>query len=120
MHYVLILALTAYFISGDLQETLDQLSAAADSISCGDLVNKVLYTTNRWGLLPTLAAFGSVIPGEAMQGYFGSRVEFPLWLGKNSKQGKYDRVLQELALHMRIRCEFIHLMLIRYAYMFAV
>ncbi|EDV23604.1 uncharacterized protein TRIADDRAFT_27705, partial [Trichoplax adhaerens] len=97
--------------NGDLQKTLDQLSEAADSISCGDLVNKILYSTNRWGLLPTLAAFGSVIPGAAMQGYFGSRIDFPSWLGKNSRQGKYDRILQELALHMRIRSSANHIQL---------
>lgn len=94
------------------------MSAAADSISCGDLVNKVLYSTNQWGLLPTLAAFASVIPGEAMQGYFGSRIEFPLWLGKNSRQGKYDRILQELALHMRIRYDWYPFNIMRYAYVF--
>ena len=55
-----------------------------------------LCSKQAWSLLPTQAIFSSVIPGEYMAGHVGGMIEFPKWLGKYSRQNKFDRILQEL------------------------
>ncbi len=69
--------------------------------------------------------FASVIPGEYMSGksflnyfcklqnraidaktfagYVQGQIQFPNWLGKNSKHNKFDRIMQELQMHTRLR-----------------
>jgi replication factor C subunit 1 len=42
-----------------------------------------------------------LVPGEKLSGQIGLPA-FPSWFGKNSKQGRVDRILQELQKHMRI------------------
>ena len=49
------------------------------------------------------AMFSCVIPSTLISGGMGQRIEFPQWLGKNSKYGRMDRMLQELKGHMRLR-----------------
>lgn len=49
------------------------------------------------------AMFASVIPGEVMRGGFGTMVQFPQWLGKNSSTNKTERILQELGMHMSLK-----------------
>ena len=56
-----------------------------------------------WSLLPVEAMFASVIPGQLMEGRIAGQINFPSWLGKNSRQNKMDRLLQELQLHMRLK-----------------
>ena len=72
------------------------VSKAADSFCDGDLVEKVIRSNNSWSLLPTEAMFASVIPGEYMAGFVSGQIQFPSWLGKNSKRSKMDRITQEL------------------------
>ncbi|KAK2556430.1 Replication factor C subunit 1 [Acropora cervicornis] len=48
------------------------------------------------------AMFSCVIPSGLICGGMGQRIEFPQWLGKNSKHGRLDRLLQELQSHMRL------------------
>jgi len=55
-----------------------------------------------WSLLPTAAMFNSVLPGEYMEGYLHGQIQFPAWLGKNSRRSKMDRILQELQMHTRL------------------
>jgi len=49
------------------------------------------------------AMMSCVIPSDLISGGMGQRIEFPQWLGKNSKYGRLDRILQELQSHMRLR-----------------
>jgi hypothetical protein len=63
----------------------------------------VSRSQNSWSLLPTQAMFSSVLPGEYMSGHVQGMIQFPSWLGKNSKQNKVDRMLQELQMHTRLR-----------------
>ena len=49
------------------------------------------------------AMLSCVIPSEFISGGIGQRIEFPQWLGKHSKRGRLDRILQELQSHMRLR-----------------
>ena len=78
------------------------VSKAADSFCDGDLVEKVIRSNNSWSLLPTEAMFASVIPGEYMAGFVSGQIQFPSWLGKNSKRSKMDRITQELQIHTRL------------------
>ena len=47
--------------------------------------------------------FSCVAAPDMMRGGLTQRINFPQWLGKNSSQGKHDRILQELKTHMRLR-----------------
>lgn len=78
------------------------VSRAADSFCDGDLVEKIIRSNNSWSLLPTEAMFASVIPGEYMAGFLSGQIQFPSWLGKNSKTNKIDRITQELQIHTRL------------------
>ena len=78
------------------------MSRAADSIAEGDLVEKGIRSGMNWSLLPTAAVFSSVLPGEYMAGFLTSQVQFPQWLGKNSRRSKLDRILSELQGHTRL------------------
>merc|ERR1719318_2278279 len=68
----------------------------------GDLVEKGIRSGMNWSLLPTAAVFCSVLPGEYMEGFLTGQIQFPSWLGKNSKKSKVDRILQELVMHTRL------------------
>nr|CAG4641095.1 EOG090X0AVC [Eulimnadia texana] len=88
---------------GDRFKTMDLISKTAESISQTDLIERTIRSQNAWSLLPAEAVFASVVPGELMEGHFTGQIAFPAWFGKNSRQGKMDRLLQELHLHMRLR-----------------
>jgi len=51
--------------------------------------------------MPTHAAFSVVRPAYFMHGGIQGQVNFPMWLGQNSKRGKSSRLLKEIQLHMR-------------------
>ena len=38
-----------------------------------------------------------------MSGHLAMQIEFPKWLGSNSKRNKFDRLMQELQMHMRLK-----------------
>lgn len=88
---------------GNRRTTLEQLAKTAASLSDGDLVERLIRSHNAWSLLPTQAIFSSVLPGEYMSGHLAAQIEFPAWFGKNSRRNKFDRLTQELQMHMRLR-----------------
>ena len=88
---------------GDKHETLKRLAQTAHCLSETDLIEKIIRSQNAWSLLPVEAVFASVMPGQLMEGYMGGQTQFPQWLGKNSRQNKMDRLLQEIQIHTRIR-----------------
>lgn len=85
----------------DESELMKRVALAADSLSLGDLVERKIRSTQAWSLLPTQAVFSSVLPGEYMEGSFTSAVNFPGWLGKNSRANKRKRLAQEIHDHTR-------------------
>ena len=104
---------------GDKKKLMELVSKTADSIAQGDLVEKGIRSGMNWGLLPTAAVFCSVLPGVYMEGesvhrlfvfslpitisgFLTGQIQFPSWLGKNSKRCKIDRILQELQMHTRL------------------
>ena len=78
------------------------LSKASDSLCDGDLVESTIRSRNSWNLLPVQAMMSSVLPGEYMSGYLKGQIQFPNWLGRYSKQNKFDRMLQEVQIHTRL------------------
>merc|ERR1711977_233623 len=66
---------------------LELVANAADSISDGDLVDRMIHgSQQQWSLMPTHAMFSFVRPASqvagAFQGY-GSGTRFTAWLGQN-------------------------------------
>ena len=87
---------------GRKQQTMELVSKAADSIAQGDLVDKAIRSGMNWSLLSSAAVFSSVLPGEFMAGFLTGQIQFPSWLGKNSRRTKTDRLCQELQMHTRL------------------
>ncbi|RUS23369.1 hypothetical protein BC937DRAFT_93313 [Endogone sp. FLAS-F59071] len=86
--------------------TMDLLSKAADAISDGDLVDRMIHgTEQQWSLMPVHSAFSCVRPAYFMHGFSSGlegRYNFPGWLGQNSKATKYQRLLRDVQIHMRL------------------
>ncbi|CAK4030565.1 replication factor C subunit 1 like [Lecanosticta acicola] len=84
---------------------LDLVSKAADSISDGDLVDRMIHgSQQQWSLMPTHAIFSFVRPASFVYGSMaGHQTRFTSWLGNNSKQGKLSRFVKEIQGHMRLR-----------------
>ncbi|KAM3418805.1 Replication factor C subunit 1 [Cercospora zeina] len=80
-------------------------SKAADSISDGDLVDRMIHgSQQQWSLMPTHAVFSFVRPASFVYGSMaGSQTRFTAWLGNNSKTGKLSRFVKEIQGHMRLR-----------------
>jgi replication factor C subunit 1 len=84
---------------------LELAERASESISDGDLVDRVIHgSQQQWGLMPTHAMFSFVRPASLMAGTmaYGS-TSFTSWLGNNSKLGKLSRMVKEIQGHMRLR-----------------
>lgn len=84
-------------------DLLNTVAMAADSLSLGDLVDRRIRSNMSWSLLPTQAMFSSVLPGTYMSGRITGQINFPGWLGKNSKTTKRRRLAQEVYDHTRLQ-----------------
>jgi replication factor C subunit 1 len=84
---------------------LELASEAADSISDGDLVDRMIHGSQQhWSLMPTHAVFSFVRPASFVAGSMaGHQTRFTAWLGKNSNQQKLMRMVKEIQAHMRLR-----------------
>ncbi|KAK1926049.1 purine nucleotide binding protein [Papiliotrema laurentii] len=90
---------------------LELLSKAADSISDGDLIDRMIHGSEQhWSLLPLHAVASTVRPASYIYGSMRSTggpggwgPSFPQWLGQNSKQGKLQRQLTDIQIRMRLR-----------------
>ena len=69
---------------------LELADNAAESISDGDLVDRMIHgSQQQWSLMPTHAVFSFVRPASYMSGSMaGNQTRFTSWLGNNSKQGR--------------------------------
>ncbi|KAI9819437.1 MAG: hypothetical protein M1832_004000 [Thelocarpon impressellum] len=85
-------------------KALELADKAAESISDGDLVDRMIHgSQQQWSLMPTHAVFSTVRPASFMYGPLGGPPAFTSWLGNNSKQGKLTRFVKEIQGHMRLR-----------------
>jgi replication factor C subunit 1 len=84
---------------------LELASRAADSISDGDLVDRMIHgSQQQWSLMPTHAVFSFVRPASFVAGSTaGNQTRFTSWLGKNSSTNKLSRLVKEIQAHMRLR-----------------
>jgi replication factor C subunit 1 len=83
---------------------LELVDQAAESISDGDLVDRMIHGPQQhWSLMPTHAAFSTVRPSSFIAGSFGGQTQFTSWLGNNSKYGKLGRFVREVHSHMRLK-----------------
>ncbi|PZD37640.1 BRCT domain type II [Pyrenophora tritici-repentis] len=86
-------------------KNLELISKAADSISDGDLVDRMIHgSQQQWSLMPTHAVFSFVRPASFVSGSTaGNQTRFTSWLGKNSTTNKLSRMIKEIQAHMRLR-----------------
>jgi len=76
-------------------KVLELVDQAAESISDGDLVDRMIHgSQQQWALMPTHAVFSFVRPASLVSGsQAGSQTGFTKWLGNNSKQGMHLHIL---------------------------
>lgn len=85
-------------------KALELADQAAESISDGDLVDRMIHgSQQQWSLMPTHAVFSSVRPASFVAGIMTGQTSFTKWLGNNSKYGKLTRYVKEIQSHMRLR-----------------
>lgn len=85
-------------------KVLQLVDQAAESISDGDLVDRMIHgSQQQWSLMPTHAVFSTVRPSSFVSGSITGRTNFTSWLGNNSKYGKLSRYVKEIQSHMRLR-----------------
>lgn len=83
---------------------LELVDQAAESISDGDLVDRMIHGPQQhWSLMPTHAVFSTVRPSSFIAGQFGEQPTFTSWLGNNSKYRKLERFVREIHSHMRLK-----------------
>ncbi|KAI1493042.1 replication factor RFC1 C terminal domain-containing protein [Biscogniauxia mediterranea] len=84
-------------------KALELVDMAAESISDGDLVDRMIHgQQQQWSLMPTHAIFSTVRPASFVAGQLLSS-NFTSWLGNNSKHGKLSRLVREIHSHMRLK-----------------
>lgn len=85
-------------------KALQLVDQAAESISDGDLVDRMIHgSQQQWSLMPTHAVFSAVRPSSFVAGLMTGKTDFTQWLGNNSKTGKLTRYVKEIQSHMRLR-----------------
>ncbi|KAJ3262664.1 hypothetical protein HK103_000193 [Boothiomyces macroporosus] len=83
-------------------QVMNLMAQAADSISLGDILDSSQRKENSWSLLPIHGVISTIRPCFFAHGQLKGMIQFPSWLGQNSKQGKGNRLLRELQLHTRL------------------
>jgi replication factor C subunit 1 len=87
-----------------LLKDLQLADCAAESISDGDLVDRMIHgSQQQWSLMPTHAVFSAVRPSSFRAGLMTGQTNFTQWLGNNSKSAKLTRYVKEIQSHMRLR-----------------
>ncbi|KAI9284892.1 replication factor RFC1 C terminal domain-containing protein [Umbelopsis sp. AD052] len=85
---------------------IEAIADAAEAMSEGAMVDGMIHgSTQHWSLMPVHSMFSMVRPAHFMKGQFAGahRLNFPAWLGQNSKTQKKKRLLRELQIHMRTK-----------------
>ena len=74
---------------------LHAMRKANEYICLGDALSKAIHQDAQWGLLPEMGIVSTVAPSFACNNQLGFP-DFPVWLGKQSTQGKNLRLMKEL------------------------
>ena len=82
---------------------LELTDSAAESISDGDLVDRMIHgSQQQWALMPTHAVFSFVRPASFVAGsQAGSQTRFTSWLGNNSKLGMGNRICYHVSCYAK-------------------
>nr|CDI54202.1 related to replication factor C protein [Melanopsichium pennsylvanicum 4] len=85
---------------------MELLRKSAESISDGDVVDRMIHGGEQhWSLMPLHAIASTVRPCSYIYGGTeGGFPSFPAWLGQNSKQQRLTRVVIDLQAKMRLVC----------------
>lgn len=96
--------------NGSNATELERLAKAAESISDGDICDRLIHgPSQQWSLMPVHGALSTVIPAYNAHGLFvppnkfSFGPSFPSFLGNLSKGNKYKRLLQEIQSHVRLK-----------------
>lgn len=90
--------------SGTFSSHLEAVVAASDAIADGDLVDRKIHGSQpQWSLMPFHGILSSVLPSSYIAGQVRGRFNFTSYLGQNSKANKYNRLLQEVQSHARLK-----------------
>ncbi|KAI8352966.1 replication factor RFC1 C terminal domain-containing protein [Mortierella sp. GBAus27b] len=92
-------------------EAIELMSKAADSLSDSDLVDTMIHGAQHWSLMQVHAAFSCVRPSFFVHGSmrpgsgsgYGPMMQFPGYLGQYSKSSKYNRLMKDLQIRMRLK-----------------
>jgi hypothetical protein len=90
-HMVPLMVQEAYLTAS---RSLEEAVAASDRSSEGDLIQRRLFSSQDWSLLPSVVA-GTVSVAKMVSGPAPFQI-FPSWLGKHSKRLKHRRMLTTL------------------------
>ncbi|KMV66210.1 putative DNA replication factor C complex largesubunit [Encephalitozoon cuniculi EcunIII-L] len=95
-------SLIPLFVSENILKTsfrsARDLSECFDSISLGDVVEKLIRGVSQdWSLAPLHAVYSVVVPTKGR--HLMKKLEFPSWLGQNSKHSKAERILHTVSMH---------------------
>ncbi|KAI9252346.1 hypothetical protein BDA99DRAFT_179359 [Phascolomyces articulosus] len=76
---------------------------AAEAMADGDLVSSMIHGLQQYSLMPVESALGCVRPAGYMYGASTgfNRINFPGYLGQNSKSSKFERIVNEMRGNMR-------------------
>lgn len=78
---------------------------AAESISMADVVDRHIHGPEQdWSLLPYFGFYGCVYPSQCRR--LASRIDFPSFLGQNSRRSRLQRVIETLSRHCRVKMSF--------------
>lgn len=92
-----------YSMREETLKSLELFDKAAESISDGDLVDRMIHGPQQhWSLMPTHAVFSFVRPASFVAGQLMG-TSFTSWLGNFSKTGKLGRYVREIHSHMRLK-----------------
>jgi replication factor C subunit 1 len=92
-----------YLKSIPSNDVMENISKAADAISFGDLVEQqVRGVSQNWSLCGFHGFTSTVLPTHYVKGRLSGRLDFSSWLGNFSKENKYQRILKDLTMHMRL------------------
>ncbi|UZJ54350.1 hypothetical protein CBS101457_003670 [Exobasidium rhododendri] len=82
---------------------MQTITRAAESISDGDLVDRMIHSSEQhWSLMPFHGIVSTVKPLSYAHGQSASFPSFSSWLGQNSKQQRLTRAAVELQARMRL------------------
>ncbi|AFN83090.1 DNA replication factor C subunit [Encephalitozoon romaleae SJ-2008] len=95
-------SLIPLFVSENILKTpfksARDLTECFDSISLGDVVEKLIRGADQdWSLAPLHAVYSVVIPTKGRP--LTKKMMFPSWLGQNSKHSKAERILYMASMH---------------------